>query len=755
MQLEITERKYYTSFRNGKNFDENLNDFVTNLVGIVGDEVKAVLTIEISWKSVSSFTNPWQVTTRTGLNKYKVEQLGSGNFIDDGWAVGNTFDYFSNVDTPSPILEGTGVIDFISDDGQYVFVTCAELTANRFDDISFRALASSVPNQLHTLIYTPVLLENSSTFSPLSLLNNTESGYYTTEARNGNVLMKPLGLNKSNITGEARINHISDVFYVQTYQIEEIFIINPFYQIGDDFITTPTFLTGTNSLKHTFKVDFRDSMSQPNSNKTAIFDNNKGAVGYYNETLFKGIPSYELINTSGEITAQGTNNLQFTINGNFDANTKYKILVAKLDDYNNNNLFKDNFYYHYETALLNQNLTFPSPLTPIKSLSSQIINTNLVIDANIDVNLEAGVNVIIIVQVGDVSIDNGNSDRISFIAYNDEVQNVIGNNDLVIFGNINFTDYSLTDEVIPSYHNEDGFTVNFNFQLDRNKQTILNTLTCDLVATNGINEFSLSEYIIPINTLISNNIQQINTNTNRGYFMNFNSQFNEVNINIDEEVNGLVNYIANVGFKINWLEWLKNINVDPIFYDINQPNQNQNFKTSNYSNLNDYEIKMSFKFDATGEDINGGISQQRYEFYSQKINVYDYLTDGTDTPEITPIIETRSLDGIANYNGNIRGDEDTLFRVRWLFNNNVVGTIGSNVIHRIEQTGQLGSNIHELTNNLTEINTLNNILKPKNGFNGVDLYLLNNNEIISECVIDYTKLNKDTNYNLSAKINKL
>jgi len=144
----------------------------------------------------------------------------------------------------------------------------------------------------------------------------------------------------------------------------------------------------------------------------------------------------------------------------------------------------------------------------------------------------------------------------------------------------------------------------------------------------------------------------------------------------------------------------------------------------------------------------GGITD--YHILTAPITVYDYDLDGNVIPEWSGTIETFNPLNLTDLDGAILTGQDTLFRITWVNVNGAITDLTDiTAIHRIEETDQNGYDIDE-------VGTLysfpsNNRVIPKGGFTNLDMYLDSGN-VITECLINGSRLNTGIGYNLSGKI---
>jgi hypothetical protein len=194
---------------------------------------------------------------------------------------------------------------------------------------------------------------------------------------------------------------------------------------------------------------------------------------------------------------------------------------------------------------------------------------------------------------------------------------------------------------------------------------------------------------------------------------------------------------------------VENLDVNTIFYNSAEPFNNFNDKSSNYSALNGYEIKLAISANIYGTNPFGTSGLTDYLFLSPPIKVFDYEKDGITPPVWSGEIETFNPLTSANLGGSILTGQDTLFRTTWTNKNGAVVSLANIYgISRIEVSNQLGFDITELSSiNLPAVNQL---LKPSTG-TLLDVYLLGGN-VVMDCLINGFLASGGVNYNLSSRI---
>lgn len=142
-----------------------------------------------------------------------------------------------------------------------------------------------------------------------------------------------------------------------------------------------------------------------------------------------------------------------------------------------------------------------------------------------------------------------------------------------------------------------------------------------------------------------------------------------------------------------------------------------------------------------------GIVTQNDPIFSRLYVARDYGTLVT----WTGVIETFNEAGNINFGGAIRYDANTLFRCT--FTKSTAFRTGYNFwsIHRIEEFHENGKDIRELSSIKPSID--NNILIPVSGQTLLkQTVTVGANTVVTECLIDYTKLDKNKTYKLSARL---
>jgi len=773
--------EYRNEFKNGNSFSDNPMDFTQNYTGVVMEKVQAKITASVQWYANADFTDTWNID-----NVNNIISRSIGDFRIDGFKAGQKFVFITDysIDPTSP-QEFEATIDFIRDEGKRIDFTVTSglvTTTGNQSDVAIRAKGNDSANYLTGLFYKFGFVENSGAIdftSPVTGNNMTYQAGNIPRVAGANQ-MQPVGNIIDWVTGTTNIEFVSDSDFEQVYEITHEFVVHPWFKDGElnnlKQGIPPNEFEGSNSLKHIFTLDFRQVLSNPNTSITNDFTNILGSVGWFDEN-YNGLgKAYNVLSVSYQdtTTLEAVESLQAglnttltieieKINGAIPLGQKVGLFVSLLppqsqyQDKKTNLL--DNFLYdgiyHVEG---DPNSTGANI---IKTLSSSIVGGNLIIVAELEYsNAQKGVlssisnpNYIIGVSLADESLLNVNTDRLTL---NADTRPYIVSGDVA--GLISFDKFDIhfsgskigIDSGVTDFigWNEDSLAVEFNFTLNRDslKEAFLNTISFDLIAFNDVtNEFfKLESTNIDISgAVISSGIQQMEVSKNRGYLFEDGNQFNEVSITTGLLIGSLQNYSGVFAQKIRWEDWIKNLSADPIFYDLLQPNDGLNNKSSNYSLSNDYSIRLSVSANVQGLNDLGVSVATDYLILSPAITVNDFNV-GANYTATTQIFR---LSNLTEIDAPLVG-EDSLLRVTFTSSLGAITDLtGFWSALKMQASSDFGQQISELSTSYLDSSGL---LKPKNGFSFLDMQIVGGNAVC-ECLIDGSKVS-NFDYNITSRI---
>lgn len=774
INIDIFDFSCKNQLRNGENFDKKLGETTPNLVGNVGEKVEVLFRCVITQSAFTEGSEEWLI-----FNDLNEIRRSSGSFLDDRIQVGDVYNFFSDWNNrKSGTAEYSGTVDFISSDGRtlrYSVNSGNDTTNGEVSNVgmSFDQLE---PENLNTALFLKFgLIGNDETFNFISKVSESQQAYYIGGMSPSGVGISPqifpmtsLGGIKDWVTGSARTGVAVQSFDFEDalYLVEHRFTINPFYILAyREFIlngTIPDLLAGDSSIKYAAEVELRKTLSNTGSSKQEIFDNLNGFVGWYGEN-FNGLNAKYAVQS---VTYEDVNSGDVLAAININLNTRVTIVLEEIGgnitDYSCGvYLFKvpesENDYQGTTTDMLT-NFLFKStivsnPDTDNGDVTTSLVGGNLVIQYDISFSIAEKLQLstddeyILLVQIEDPKLSAGNSDRIMLLA---DFKNYVDIDFLVDFIRVESYNFLTHDKVLGSgssttiVANEDGILLNAIIGANTTRNVIINEITLNLIAFNESENksFNLDTFVFNVGEpVLSSNLQQIQIDNTRGYPLPEGDKFNFANISTLGLSGDNQQFSVQLGQKIRWQDWLFNPNVDDVFFDASQINNNLNFKSSNYSNQQGYVIKLAASINVSGfDDLNRQITGD-FVFVGGDIQVRDY----EETEDVTGIIETFDLDSGQSLGGGVLfNGKDTLFKCT--FQNAELISFG---IHRIEPSQNQGDGILELSSVLPSVG--NNLLKPLDGENLLK-FTLTGSTLVTECLIDGSLIQEGVSYKLSARV---
>jgi hypothetical protein len=790
--LEVSS-KFLNEWKNDINFSTNTGDFNINLAASVMEIVRTVKEFDISWNSVSKLTaSTWTVNTTTGLLTST-----TGNFMQDGFAVGDEFVYEDLAAAAG--VNFTGRIVSINP----TTIVFTLLTGSRIN-VDTDAIIYGLEPQT-AMIWGFGLLSGTENFNILSKVSNNSQEYYGSNigfdtgggVRDTNpVVLTRKGIPQDWVTGQIQARFVGNPAGatahndVQRFEVIHTFMVVPFYLDGElanlQNITPPSLLGGGNSLKYAYSPGLRSALTVPLSEKSVQYALNLGSVAWFNEN-FNGFQNgYEIVSIAYEeaittATASGIligseTRIKIVVNrlvGVFAGGERFGVYISQLPDqaeYTNTNFsdLKSNFIY--DNVLQNVSALGVTGQDFINDCTAIVNSGNLEITLTMEYSgtqkaflsqkfASQPTHFMIGVQVGDITIPSPNSDKVMLLADTQLYDQSPDISDLMHVTKFDLYPHNQQIGVGTGFTDltgwvEDGIAIDFEFDVDLTKSAFINSLQFNLEIYNPITNqrWIVDSYSFsPANAVVSGGVQQIFENTTRGYILRAGDQFNDVIINVGSQALGIQKYTGRFGQKMSWQEWVANLNVDTIFFNPLEPLNNLNNKVSNYSVLNGYEVRMSIFANVDGVSPLGVSGNTDYLFLSPNIKIYDYEEDGNVIPIWSCVIETWDVAGNVNLGGAILTGQDTLFRVTWTNSTGPLALLGNIYgINRIEETLQPAYAKTEMSSINLPIPSPNQLLKPSVG-TLLDITLVGG-LVVMECLIDGNVAQSGINYNLSSRI---
>lgn len=784
----ITDRKFYTEFKNGVGFGASTGDYTTNLTGSVMEKIKLVQTIRVDWFTAS-------------LNGDRFVFMAAGHvkrdfnsFIDDGFAIGDTFHY---LDDYTGTIIFTGTVTALTDlDLYYTVDTLVEPTPGTIH-LNYYFRGTTV---LKSLAYKFGIIENSEATNYIHKATGKEQSYTFKDLTASTTGLPTSGVKvweTGSITCSTGV--VTDVYF-QTFTVTHYFTI-PYYESGYETNledgTLPADFDGTNSFKYVCQYQFRAAFSNPNGQKVGTDDKNLGSVAFFNENFNGLAPQYELLSIVytdvttalpvAGIQKAGTTRISCNIgitSGSFSSgDSTFGIYISKLPAVAQNLADTFNQLFIYGNVLGTTDAAVVVGAGIITNYSAVTdgggtfitVQFDIAYDTNQRLRIELNDTYVLGIQCGLSSLTNQLSNKVtvlsSFQEYvvNADVEGLLTWRDVRFYNHLqNYPDVSV--DLSGSRHGfkgwiEDGVLINAKFDLDLSKQPRIEGLEFAFIAYNIVtNEYwVIQTYNFNTNLKIFGSIgayfgDRFNIDTVRDFNLPAGDQFNLIKLKSADAlmVDSFLNYNCVATFKIDWQKWINNPNVDTSFYDSTQLFNNFNQHVSNYIGG---EWRLKFLITATLNSSSDLLVPllTKYEFLSPNCLIYDYLKDGNTPPKWLPVVTTHSEDGTENFNGRIRKDVKTLMKIVWTFNSATYGSMDDSyntfeAIHRIEPHYALSSN------QIEELSTLRtNLAQKLKGVVGQTSphktkLTIGVNVITTECLIDNTQLNPNLNYKLSGRL---
>jgi len=772
MSVDIQLRKFQNQFKNGVNLDSNPTVFTHFLLGFVGQKMKRLTRVATSWKSDASSTN-----TFTTVNGQKTITRISGSWIDDGFQIGDDILYNDN---STPFNQQANVIANLTD----LVMTCTTNFTFGNTTIDTTVFGTS---RLLGVNYLSNFIENDDPVGYISKVDNVSSKKWTGEFTIAEYdALTVINATQSGLVDSWKMGSDSvtiqmvqiPIFangFIQILEVVETFTITPFFDNISNLEAgiKPDYLIDNASLRSIASFELR--LTNLNPIVKHILDDSDnpetdGNVGYYDEHANGFTPiefskdSIDYSNASGEdkividelttITCKinSVNNVLSQGNSQFQMN-----LVFLNEAIDNNKNIDTNFSFDTVFAVADGS-TKSGENGIFTNVEGNIVSDQLVVTADITFTptqqslIDEG-KYLISIATNDHTLA---IDQSVFVNVLMDVNDFVKNNDVpdLMAIDTNFFYEHPHDKGTQGKTDfqgwvEDGILMSTDFTLDLSKGSVINNMNVRLMAFNSITDEDFEIACIPLDftsAIISGGVQQIDIDSERGFKLVEDSQFNFVKVQTLAKVGNIQHYDLDIGFKLQWMDWQALVQADPVFFDNTELNNGLNRLISNYSALNDYDIVMFI--DA---EVSNGIVNTAYRFISPGLRTFEYETDDTGSPSTkwSGLIETFDQ-STNNLNGNIHGTEKTDIKVTFTASSGLISEAVLYTTMRLEEFQQGGLfNIFELSS--FRGSAIDNPLIPLPGQTKT-IFTTLASSVEVECSIDFTKLNPSSQYKISARL---
>lgn len=782
--VNLTNKEYFNALRHETDFTENLAESTVNLAGCVGEPFKAVLYFEIECYAVGTNSAPITVDTLNHVISY------DGNFYDDGLAEGDDIRLWDGL---SGTLALTGNIDSITPDGKRIYYTWISgddggTGSGSYQDGS-RVTLSSTPDGV---IFKWGINDNDDDLIYTNAATGNEQVYYSS-GMSSSFSFQPgysLGIIEDWVDGDFIAKRDNTSFtgnrVIFTYVLEHKFVI-PAYKDGDAAAIESGIprdeLKGSRSYKHSFEATFYSLLSNPNSGRGTTVDTVLGSVADFGENfngfnnryeLFPSVATgdfvefYEFgtLNLADGLLVSGTTTCFAIINkptGTLSASYRVGVMVQTMADPANYidttaTDYFENFHYDYARVLCDGVDTddgykgIITDLVASFNASSIILRFEVTYPIDMQNVIDDQTKFIIGFNIADPNFPVGSTDRVMLLGHSGFFDNAADVDGLFEVKTLEIldhtqvlgTDTGSTDMIA---ENEEELCFDITFDLDTSREAEVLSMKGILAAFNPTGNlwFPLDSYNFDLtSSVVSGVIQNINIVGNRGYTFDPNHQFNKVEISTGALVGIMQGYRLTMGQRISWESWDVNTMVPTSFYDAAQANNNFNHKSSNYSGVNGYDIKMMFYAEVLGFNQYGSKVVTKYHWNTPVIEVSDYGNFIIETYDYDISTNTIGVDLLGSV--LVGAGKYTYFKIIWT---GQPYSATAKVRHRIESEFDTSKSIEMLSSHI--VTPLTDSLLGITDVNFVEV-LNESGDLASFCLIDGSKLSEGTKYCLSGEL---
>jgi hypothetical protein len=470
--------------------------------------------------------------------------------------------------------------------------------------------------------------------------------------------------------GTAQAKYISSSgtgSYIHEFVIEHVFQNIYFVEnwlSNYENASLPVSYQGLNSYRYVSEMNFSTNVNDPNQGKIFLDDFLAGVSGLFNQNFNAGVNHYQLESVSyavGGFPSVGidideTTSVTIQLskdNGNFSAGEIASLYCSKLPE---------SAAYNISANTMPENFVLASAFATSGAVSidsdyiknyTVLVNSgdNSLIDITFDLEYTTDQKALInnndsfYIGVGleDLTIANYLSDRVNvwvdFGKYikTPDVLGLISKNQINVYNSQQEPAISTPSTNIDAWVNTVQF-VSGNFSISKyatGQQTKLKNFKVQVVAYNGADFFRIQEYVFQISPVVpflalgspSVNFDLIDIEAQNTLGIPADEPFNKAILTSAAPSPGDTEqrFDFSVGFEISWRDWaeLETVaEVAPEFYDITKDFDGFNGNTSNYSNVNGYNIYIFAK-----AVVNSQGADTTYNMVSDRGFIYNFDVD--------------------------------------------------------------------------------------------------------------------------------
>lgn len=625
MPILLDELRTWNETRNGSDFLTLPGEYTTTVKANVGELVKIRTKFRYFWevRGVPANADSLIVALIAGATHSLTTTYGQ-DFEAAGFRKGDTFDF---VDIGGAVTYPGQIVTFVS--GSYMeFTLAAALPPGTYANAEAKG-TTHLDTLNFDFNFTDANDSSNLVSNVFGLIQNYEFSGLVKAGGDVN------GVPKSPIywqSGSAAARQLADFdAYTQQYEIDIITKI-PYFQEGQ-FINLETedapdlFKVGT--LFYSQLIRLQSGANLNTRREEEINRTVNDSIGWFQENFDGGARQYSAITlaynevVSGgsrdvpDVTEQTMVTLTVAANGaTFLANDPYVVKVSYLPTesaYKSGiDNFNDTWINEHLRSLLDTGLVSGSIIT---DLSASVDDPN-----NITVTFKIGFSAAQLAKMFNqgeflLSIDLENSaaavessNRVNLII---DAVNIDKNSDIaglfqITKDEVYYFDEEFEDGVTAGQTNLDGwneenFMRDIEFSITTDADLVeLTSLEALVIAYNTVNQnyFIIQSVQVPtvtqsITVDSGKQIQQLSTDTTRGLLAKDETPYNFLKVSTGTFSDPTQEYSLQIGQMVNWQDWQELLTADTVFYNVNEPNNGLNRKTSNYSEVSNYEIRLA------------------------------------------------------------------------------------------------------------------------------------------------------------------
>lgn len=660
--LVVNSRAFYNEFINDDDFLTDTGDYSTYFKAQCIERIKVASTISI--KTIVTASASYEILFETDGTD-ATWTLPVGAWSTEGFKVGNTIEVAQGANTDTATISSLSGSVMITNDPGFTGAPLNLVDNTLYNDIEIRN--TTLPTSL--IFKFGVVPNVDDTSAPVtgsahykSILDGQQQAY---SCDSFPVFLTPLMTAGSDIS-ETIFASYNTTIGTHTFVFEVEHVFRPEFYIEAWLLnlingTQPTSFTFPDSYRYIAYYKFGTSATDPNEYRIFIDSELNGSLAFpgfdFNNTV--GAYTIESIyyeNSDGieidQLEVTDTTTVLIKVKkstGNFSAGSKAILYHSKLPTSsvyaNSATSWSEIRLFDTTTNVDGSGLlidgTYIKDFSVVVDADPTVLNVgfNIEYDAAAQATINEGDLYALLVQVGDFTVSAALSDRKVVVAgdsytKNTDISGLVSGNAIELYTPEKDPSSGVGDTSNLNAWNGRLYLARCTFDLDKvagtANATNITQLRAQIITWDGASEEGiLDEFIIPFSTPYKNvNVggaiyQNIDYTGYRDFGILSTATANTIRV-IAEVPASLIDQPWDIQwpFIIPHRTDLYNPTIPDSFYDSAEPNNNQNFKTSNYSNVGGFDIYIRLIAVVSKLGIN-----TEYGIYSDSCVVRDYDTD--------------------------------------------------------------------------------------------------------------------------------